>query len=172
MWIDVSGDGISETLEDPGDVLLEPPPFDPPEPPTPFFLGGEMTACAGGWSSSGECGWWLPLASEPVDDRGDRVGGDLLATSPPVLCEPGRNASSEPPPSLARSAMDSSGMCSSPTTSGSGEGDEGRPAPRVGEVLKVFTGLGLGRVATRLGEPDGTSRPSVRPMRSMSESSV
>ena len=172
MWIDVSGDGISETLEDPGDVLLEPPPFDPPEPPTPFFLGGEMTACAGGWSSSGECGWWLPLASEPVDDRGDRVGGDLLVPpSPPVLCEPGRNASSDPPPSLARSAMDSSGMCSSPTTSGSGEGDEGRPAPRVGEVLKIFTGLGRGCAAARLGEPDATS-PSVRPMRSMSESSV
>ena len=77
----------------------------------------------------------------------------------------------EPPPSLARSAMDSSGMCSSPTTSGSGEGDEGRPAPRVGEVLEIFTGLGRGCAAARLGEPDATS-PSVRPMRSMSESSV
>ena len=40
VWIDVSGDGISETLEDPGDVLLEPPPVDPPGTPTPFFLGG------------------------------------------------------------------------------------------------------------------------------------
>ena len=60
-------------------------------------------------------------------------------------------------------------MSSSPTSGGSGDGDDGRPPLRLtGEVFEMFTG-----VSCRLiGLPPERGVAAAEPMRSMSSSSV